>query len=192
VARKLLRVNLSDLAAMGADPWAYVLMTAWPRDIEESWIAGFAEGLQKDQDEFAIALAGGDTVASDGLLTLSLTALGQVPAGQALKRSAAAAGDVVLVSGTIGDAGAGLLVAKGDAGGALADEDKAYLIGRYRLPQPRLGLGRALRRLAGAVIDISDGLLADLGHIAEASRAAFRGGGALPGTPGGGDLGRRL
>lgn len=169
VARKLLRVNLSDLAAMGADPLAYVLTTAWPRDIEESWIAGFADGLRRDQDEFEISLAGGDTVATDGPLTLTLTAMGQVPAGLALKRAGAAPGDAVFVSGTIGDAGAGLLVAKGEAGQGLSEEDKAYLIGRYRLPRPRLELGLALRRLAGAVVDVSDGLLADLGHIVEAS-----------------------
>jgi thiamine-monophosphate kinase len=172
VAAKLLRVNLSDLAAMGAEPLAYVLTTAWPRDIDEAWIAGFARGLHADQKRFGIHLAGGDTVATDGPMTLSLTAIGQVPKGQALTRGGAKAGDVVLVSGTIGDAGAGLLVATGQGGADLDPEDRDFLLRRYRRPEPRLDLGQALRGLASAVIDVSDGVLADLGHICEVSAVA--------------------
>lgn len=171
VAQKLLRVNLSDLAAMGADPLAYLTVIARPRDLADTWLEGFTKGLAKDQAEFGLSLIGGDIVSTPGPLLLSCTILGLVDRGKALRRSAAQPGDVVWVSGTLGDAALGLRVLKGLA----ATEDEAfYLIDRYRRPGPRLALGRRLAGLAHAAIDVSDGLLADLGHILEESRLGAR------------------
>lgn len=171
VARKLLRINLSDLAAKGARPLGYLITTAWPRGIEEAWIAGFAAGLAADQQEFDIALLGGDTVATDGPMHLSLTAIGEVPRGRHLRRGGAHPGDLVFVSGTIGDGALGLLAAKGSLAGLPAAE-LAYLAERYRLPRPRLALGAVLLEHATASMDVSDGLVADLGHICEVSCVA--------------------
>jgi len=167
IAQKLLRVNLSDLAAMGAAPVGYLLALARPKVLTDDWLADFCQGLAEDQAEFGIGLLGGDTVSTPGPLTLSLTALGQVPKGQALRRRGARTGDDLFVSGTLGDAALGLLVLQGKVDPPAAA--RAFLIERYRLPQPRLALGQALRGLAYAAIDISDGLLADLGHILETS-----------------------
>ncbi len=173
VARKLLRVNLSDLAAMGARPLGYLMTVAWPGSPEETWIAAFAAGLAADQTAFEVVLLGGDTTRTPGPLTLSLMALGAVPAGRALKRSTARAGDEVYVSGTIGDGALGLQVLNGNAPALPAGQREA-LIDRYRLPRPRLALGRALVEsgLAHAAIDVSDGLAADLGHILATSGLA--------------------
>jgi len=168
IAAKLLRVNLSDLAAMGARPRAYTLNIALPAKVDDSWLAGFSAGLAADQEAYAITLIGGDSVATPGPATLSLTAFGEVPAGAALRRDAARIGDAVYVSGTIGDGALGLRAARGVLPG-LAAPDAAALIARYREPQPRTMLGPRLRGLAHAAADISDGLVADLGHIAEAS-----------------------
>lgn len=166
VAGKLLRVNLSDLAAMGAEPLAYLTVIARPATLSDAWLEGFAAGLRRDQERFGLHLIGGDTVATPGPLLLSLTILGLVPRGTALLRRGARPDELVCVSGTIGDAALGLRILRGLA----APEDLALpLVERYRTPQPRLELGRALRGLASAAIDISDGLLADLGHILEAS-----------------------
>ena len=168
VAVKLLGVNLSDLAAMGAEPLGYLITTAWPRPLDLAWIEGFGRGLAAAQDAFGIGLLGGDTVATNGPMTLSLTAIGSLPRGQALRRAGARPGDRICVSGTIGDAAAGLALLQG----RLSDNDatrREFLIGRYRRPLPRLALGLALRGLATACIDVSDGLLADLGHILETS-----------------------
>ena len=167
IAKKLLRVNLSDLAAMGASPVGYLLALARARETPETWLAGFCQGLAEDQAAFGIGLLGGDTVSTPGPLTLSLTAIGQLPKGQALRRSGARAGDDLYVSGTLGDGALGLRVLQGKLDPPPAARD--FLIGRYRLPQPRLALGQALRGLAHAALDVSDGLLADLGHILEAS-----------------------
>jgi len=173
VARKLLRVNLSDLAAMGARPLGYLMTVAWPDSPEEAWVAAFAAGLAADQKAFEVALLGGDTTRTPGPLTLSLTALGAVPAGRALRRSTARAGDELYVSGTVGDGALGLLVLNGKAP-TLPTKQREALIDRYRLPRPRLALGRALVEsgLAHAAIDVSDGLVADLGHILETSGLA--------------------
>ena len=169
VARKLLRVNLSDLAAMGAAPVGYLVASFWPEKLPRDWIEAFAAGLQKDQNEFGVGLLGGDTVRTPGPLSLSLTAVGEVTAGQALRRNGAAEGDLIVVSGTIGDGALGLLALKGALVGL--DEDlQKKLIDRYHLPQPRLALGKLLTGKATACIDISDGPLADIGHICDESR----------------------
>ncbi len=170
VGRKLLRVNLSDLAAMGAVPLGYLLTCAWPKGWEEAWIAAFAEGLAADQAAFGITLLGGDTTSGPGPMSLSLTAVGSIAPGKALRRSGARDGDLVMVSGTIGDGALGLLARRGRLA-ALPQATQEALTQRYRLPEPRLALGKALsdRGLATACLDISDGLIADLGHIAKAS-----------------------
>ncbi|MFO1153483.1 MAG: thiamine-phosphate kinase [Rhodospirillales bacterium] len=172
IGHKLLAVNLSDLAAMGAQPLAYLLSVALPRDwspaVVDDWIAAFVQGLGALQGEAGICLIGGDTVASPHDLVLGLTAIGRVPAGRALRRSGARPGDLVWVSGTIGDGTLGLAVLRG----VLADLPPVLarsLVERYRRPTPRLALGGRLVGLALAAADVSDGLIADLGHICEAS-----------------------
>ena len=167
VARKLLRVNLSDLAAKGAEPYGYFLAIAWPAACGWPERRAFANGLRADQDAFGLKLFGGDTVSTPGPLTLSATLLGWVPAGGMVRRSGAREGDVVLVTGTIGDGALGLKAARGEAM-ELAPADAAWLAERYRTPSPRLGLGKALRRWAHAAADVSDGLIADAGCVAAA------------------------
>jgi thiamine-monophosphate kinase len=162
VARKLLRVNLSDLAAMGATPFGYLVTISVPRAFGEDWFTGFAAGLAMDQAEFGIAMLGGDTTQTPGPLTLSLTAIGHVVPGAALLRSGARPGDALWVTGTIGDGVLGLHAARGE----LADPD-GYLKARYDVPTPRLGL--PLAGWARAAMDVSDGLFQDLGHICRAS-----------------------
>lgn len=169
IGRKMLRVNLSDLAAMAALPLGYVMTCAFPASIGEAWLAGFAAGLARDQAEFGITLLGGDTTATPGPLTLSVTAFGTVKKGRELRRSGAAAGDLVAVSGTIGDAALGYQRLSGRIGAFPGDEE---LIERYRLPQPRLSLGQKLIGIATAAMDISDGLVADMKHICQASKLA--------------------
>ncbi|MEX2200345.1 MAG: thiamine-phosphate kinase [Dongiaceae bacterium] len=173
IARKMLRVNLSDLAAMGARPVGYVMTTALSDRVDEAWIAAFTAGLATDQQEFGIGLLGGDTTSTPGPTALTVTAFGEVPAGHVLLRSGASAGDLVMVSGAIGDGALGLMALRGELGD-LAEADRAALAQRYRLPEPRLALGAALleRDLATAAIDVSDGLVADLGHIAKQSGLA--------------------
>ncbi|HYZ32288.1 MAG TPA: thiamine-phosphate kinase, partial [Crenalkalicoccus sp.] len=167
IGRKLLRVNLSDLAAMGAAPLGYLMTTALPRGTPEAWLAAFAAGLAEDQRGFGIQLLGGDTVATPGPVTLSLTALGTVAPGAALRRKGAVPGDTLWVSGTIGDGALGLRALRGE----VADPEGA-LARRYRLPEPRLGLGAGLAGLAHAAMDVSDGLLQDLGHLCRAGGCA--------------------
>ena len=168
IAAKLLRVNLSDLAAMGATPLAYTLNLALPDGIGDDWLKAFADGLMADQRAFDISLAGGDSVSTPGPATLTVTAMGSVETGTALRRAGAQAGDIVYVSGTIGDGALGLKLLRGELAG-LSEEHADELIGRYRLPRPRIGLGVRLAGLASAAIDISDGLAADLAHILDAS-----------------------
>ena len=167
IARKLLRVNLSDLAAKGAEPYGYFLATAWTPSFGWAERQAFAEGLRLDGEAYGLTLLGGDTVATPGPLTLSLTMLGWTPSGAMIRRGGARAGDLLCVSGVIGDGWLGLMAARGE----LADPD-GYLARRYRLPSPRVELREALRKYASAAADVSDGLIADAGHIAEASGLA--------------------
>jgi len=169
IAKKALRVNLSDLAAKGAAPIGYLLSLSLAPWAGDDWVGEFARGLAEDQAQFGIHLLGGDTTATPGVLTVSITALGSIAAGKTIRRAGAQVGDLVFVTGSIGDAGAGLAVLKGE-GGSLSKVDRAALIARYRVPEPRLAFGRLLPGFASASLDISDGLIADLGHIAEVSK----------------------
>jgi thiamine-monophosphate kinase len=173
IARKLLRVNLSDLAAKGAQPYACLMAISLPAGTDEPWLQAFAGGLAADVCEFAMPLIGGDTTATPGPLTLSLTALGLVGDGTGTEpgpvlRSGAKPGDRVFVSGSIGDGYLGLQAARGGLTDVAA-RLRGDLLDRYRLPVPRLALGRRLAAVAHAAADVSDGLIADLGHICQAS-----------------------
>lgn len=168
LAKKALRVNLSDLAAKGATPRSYFLGLSLAPWIGDEWLTRFTAGLADDQKRFAVGLSGGDTTATPGPLTLSITALGTVPAGRMIRRKGARPRDAVFVTGSIGDAGAGLAVLKGEGVG-IPDLTRAGLISRYQLPEPRVALGRQLLGLASSALDVSDGLLADLGHVAKLS-----------------------
>jgi thiamine-monophosphate kinase len=164
VARRLLRTNLSDLAAKAADPFGYFLMTAWPPEYDAPRRELFAQGLAEDGDHYQLSLLGGDTVATSGPLTVSATMLGWVPEGRAVLRSGARAGDLLIVCGSIGDGWLGLKAARGEPFAYAGD-----LANHYRLPKPHLDLRFALRSYARACADVSDGLIADAHHIAEAS-----------------------
>lgn len=174
VARKLMRVNLSDLAAKGAKPVGYLLTCAWPANIKRADIELFAEGLAVDQETFKVALYGGDTTRHASVsapLTISATFFGAAARQGMVTRAGAAPGDDVYVSGTIGDAGIGLAALQKKQ--KLAPADRAYLAERYHLPEPRVMLGGAIAGFASAAIDVSDGLIADAGHIAETSGCAL-------------------
>jgi thiamine-monophosphate kinase len=171
VARKALRVNLSDLAAKGATPAGFVLTLAL-RAADEAWLTPFARGLGEDAGLFGCPLLGGDTVSTPGLLMISITAFGRVPPGKMVHRSGAKPGDRVVVTGTIGDAALGLAILRGGAvTTALADDavSKQMLVARYRLPQPRNALATAIRDHASAAMDVSDGLAGDLAKLCAAS-----------------------
>jgi len=168
VARKLLRVNLSDLAAKGAEPYGYFLAVAWPDRFGWPEREAFARGLEADQTRYGLKLLGGDTVATPGPLTASVTILGWAPAGRMVQRAGAEPGDVVLATGVIGDGWLGLEAARQTLVG-ISYEYTRWLANRYRLPEPRLGLGDALRACAHAAADISDGLIADASKVAAAS-----------------------
>lgn len=169
IARKLLRVNLSDLAAKGAEPYGYFLATAWSEAFGWPQRQAFAEGLRADGETYGLTLLGGDTVSTPGPLTLSVTMLGWVPAGRMVRRGGAEVGDLVLVSGTIGDGGLAWRAARGE----IPDPDGVHQA-RYRLPVPRVELRDRLLAHAHAAADVSDGLIADAGHIARASGLGLR------------------
>lgn len=174
VAKKALRANLSDLAAKGARPVGYFLGCVWPAGVKEETIADFVRGLSEDQELFRISLLGGDTTAhaaKGSPLTVSVTMFGAPASAGMIRRNGACVGDDVYVTGTIGDSGLGLRALEGAIKPAAAA--KKFLIERYRLPVPRVAIGGALAGSASAAIDISDGLLADAGHVARTSGVAL-------------------
>jgi thiamine-monophosphate kinase len=168
IARKALRVNLSDLAAKGSVPAGFVLTLAL-RAADDAWLTAFARGLGEDATQFDCPLLGGDTVSTPGPLMISITAFGRVPQGRMVRRNGAKASDRVVVTGTIGDAALGLGLLKGGAAAALGGDERAMLIGRYRVPQPRLALAHAVLGHASAAMDVSDGLAGDLAKLCAAS-----------------------
>lgn len=171
IARKALRVNLSDLAAKGAAPAGFVLTLA-VRSKEDAWLRPFADALGEDAKTFACPLLGGDTVSTPGPQMISITAFGRVSKGRMIGRTGARPGDVILVTGTIGDAALGLdMLTGGAAATALASDPAAgdALISRYRIPQPRNVLAQAVRDHATAAMDVSDGLAGDLTKLCAAS-----------------------
>lgn len=167
VARKLLRVNLSDLAAKGAQPFGYLLSCFWSDRCGWPEREAFAAGLAQDQARFGVHLLGGDTVKTPGPASFSLTALGWTPAGRAVSRAGAQPGDLVFVTGVIGDGLLGLRAARGEL--ALEPERLDALAAHYRTPTPRLDFADVVRDFATASVDVSDGLFADLAHVARAS-----------------------
>src|SRR5260370_40335168 len=167
IARKALRVNLSDLAAKGATPAGFVLTLAL-RNADDSWLSAFAAALGEDAREFNCSLLGGDTVSTPGPLMISITAFGRVPPGKMVHRSGARPGDRVMVTGTIGDAALGLdILTRGAVATVLADDAaaKEMLVGRYRVPQPRNARAQAVSDHASAAMDGSDGLAGDLATL---------------------------
>lgn len=172
IARKALRVNLSDLAAKGAAPLGFLLTLALPRDWKPKWLEVFAQNLGEDAEAFACPLLGGDTVSTPGPLTLSITALGATPRGRMVPRDGALAGDALYVSGTIGDAALGLrLRSEPERTRSMGAEARSFLIDRYLVPQPRLALAEALRQNASGAMDVSDGLVGDLTKMLRVSGA---------------------
>lgn len=161
---KALAVNLSDLAAMGAEPAWMTLALTLP-DVDETWLSGFSEGLFEAADYYGIALIGGDT--TRGPRAINITVHGQVPQGKALTRHGAKAGDWIYVTGTLGDSALGLDIIRGAQ--QASTENKAFLINRHYCPTPRVLAGQALRSLASSAIDLSDGLISDINHILKAA-----------------------
>ena len=169
VARKLLRVNLSDLAAKGAEPFGYLLACHWSERCGWPERMTFVDGLRADQKVFGVALLGGDTVVTPGPASFSMTMLGWTPKGRTVGRAGARVGDLVFVTGSIGDGWLGLQAAQGKL--SLEPDRIAALIEQFRAPTPRVAFAGPIREFASASIDVSDGLIADLGHLAEASGA---------------------
>lgn len=172
IAKKALRVNLSDLAAKGAQPAGFVLTLALPKGVGDNWLKSFARGLGADAKKYGCPLLGGDTVLTPGPVTISITAFGTVPDGTLLRRSGARVGDHVVVTGTIGDAALGLKLRK-ERGARrrwnLNAVLQRHLLGRYLVPEPRCALAEAFRQLASAGMDVSDGLAGDLGKLCRVS-----------------------
>lgn len=164
VAYKTVAVNLSDLAAMGAEP-AWISLSLSLPEVDETWLSEFVDGLYELTQYYSVQLIGGDTV--KGPMAMTITAQGFIPPGSELTRSTARPGDWVYVTGTLGDAGAGLDILQGNL--QVPDESRDVLINRHYYPTPRVAVGTALRRIASSCIDVSDGLISDLGHILKAS-----------------------
>lgn len=171
IARKALRVNLSDIAAKGASPTGFVLTLAL-REVREDFLAPFSKAIGEDIAAFNCPLLGGDTVSTPGPLMISVTAFGHLSKGKAVSREGARAGDIVFVSGSIGDAALGLDVLQGRL--SLGPKHQTFLIDRYRVPQPRLSLAAAVCEHATAAMDVSDGLVGDLAKLCAASRMSAR------------------
>lgn len=163
IAKKALRTNLSDIAAMGARPYCYQLCLSLP-EYNEDWLAKFSAALAEDQDKYGVFLSGGDTTSTKGALSVSITAFGLVPKGSALKRSGARADDLIFITGHVGDAYCGLQSLRGQMQGVPDN-----CVDTYYAPDPPVYFGRKICGLASAALDISDGLIADLAHMAKAS-----------------------
>ncbi|HEV3042922.1 MAG TPA: thiamine-phosphate kinase [Roseiarcus sp.] len=176
IARKALRVNLSDLAAKGAEPIGFLIALALPGDWTEGWLAAFAAGLGEDAATYRCPLFGGDTVKTPGPLMVSITALGRTETGRMARRSGARAGDILYVSGTIGDGALGLALRLGapTLAGGLDAESRAFLLERYLLPQPRVALTSAMRQFAHGGMDVSDGFVGDLTKLLTVSGVCGR------------------
>jgi thiamine-monophosphate kinase len=173
VGGKALRVNLSDLAAKGARPLGFLLSLAIPRDVNDDWLGGLAEGLRADAVLYGCPLFGGDTDRTPGPVTISIAMFGSLPHGAMVRRAGARPGDRVFVTGTIGDAALGLIVRGGKAQTwKLNDAHRRHLISRYLLPQPRNALADVIRDHASAAMDVSDGLVGDFGKLCSASGVA--------------------
>jgi thiamine-monophosphate kinase len=171
VARKALRVNLSDLAAKGARPLGFLLSLALPTETADDWLEGFAEGLRADAALFGCPLFGGDTDRTPGPVTISIAMIGSVPEGTMVRRAGARPGDRVYVSGSIGDAALGVQVRKGK-NWKLSEPQRQHLLSRYCLPQPRNALAEVVRNHASAAMDVSDGLVGDFAKLCRASGVA--------------------
>lgn len=172
IAKKALRVNLSDLAAKGASPAGFLLSLALPATIDESWLDAFARGLGEDAQAYGCPLLGGDTTRTRGPVTIAITAFGSVPTGTMVRRGGARPGDRVVVTGTIGDAALGLQVRRDPKTAArwrLDPRQREHLLRRYLVPQPRNALAEALRQHTSAAMDVSDGLAGDLGKVCAVS-----------------------
>jgi thiamine-monophosphate kinase len=172
IGRKALRMNLSDLAAKGAKPLGFLVSVALPAAIDEAWVAAFAAGLGEDAERYQCPLLGGDTDRTPGLTSVSVAAFGTVPHGAMVRRSTAKAGDIVVVTGTIGDAALGVTLRRDHSLGArwhLSAAMREYLLQRYLLPEPRNALADAVLHHASAAMDVSDGLAGDLAKLCRAS-----------------------
>lgn len=175
VAKKALRVNLSDLAAKGATPLGFLLTLALPEEVGDAWLAPFARGLGADAQAFGCPLLGGDTDRTGGPITISIAVIGAVPRGRMVRRAGAQAGERVVVTGTIGDAALGLRLRRDSSASqrwGLTAEQRNHLEARYLVPQPRIAIAEILRAHASAAMDVSDGLAGDLGKLCRASGVA--------------------